>query len=559
MEVADFFCGGGGFSEGFREAGFDIVFAVDKWKPAVETHHANHPECNTINRDVEELSLLDYKEFNEKIPDTEVIIGSPPCVAFSNSNKSGKGDKSLGIRLFEAYLRIVYRKLYKQNSILKYWVLENVPNLEKYLKASYTAQDLGINESYGVPLDKVLIVKSESSKIYNSKNYGVASSRRRYICGNFPEPCKTIMDERDMVPLKKILNILKEPLEDDTNEKNNNVLIKDFYNGFKMKRIEITDHHYIQIIPQFQWEKAKIAKLDKGYMGKMSFPENVNKPSRTVMATMSFSSRESMIFEYGRNNYRAPTIREVASLMSFPLDYKFYGSSLESKYRLVGNAVPPKMSFAIAKKISEMENLVVPKYKRINHDNQITNFVNFNFKEIIKKEEKAKSNKARYKYHIPYLIINSYRVELTNHKSDFVNEKYTWDVEIHKGQGKKAKIFTPNIKEINKLLELDLIQELDDYIQDYYNINLRNIGYCELQRNYQLPSNQIGNLINPDKILYDTKIYIESKVDKNNDILIDSENRIPERIINGYYILSKLINKMGSDKYGRIIKDKKNI
>ena len=35
MRVADFFCGGGGFSEGFRQAGFEIVFAVDKWGPAV--------------------------------------------------------------------------------------------------------------------------------------------------------------------------------------------------------------------------------------------------------------------------------------------------------------------------------------------------------------------------------------------------------------------------------------------------------------------------------------------------------------------------------------------
>ena len=34
MRVADFFCGGGGFSEGFRQAGFKIVFAVDKWEPA---------------------------------------------------------------------------------------------------------------------------------------------------------------------------------------------------------------------------------------------------------------------------------------------------------------------------------------------------------------------------------------------------------------------------------------------------------------------------------------------------------------------------------------------
>lgn len=48
MRVADFFCGGGGFSEGFRQAGFKISFAVDKWKPAVDTFKANKPEAKVI-------------------------------------------------------------------------------------------------------------------------------------------------------------------------------------------------------------------------------------------------------------------------------------------------------------------------------------------------------------------------------------------------------------------------------------------------------------------------------------------------------------------------------
>lgn len=43
MRVADFFCGGGGFSEGFRQAGFNIVFAVDKWEPAITTYKGNKP------------------------------------------------------------------------------------------------------------------------------------------------------------------------------------------------------------------------------------------------------------------------------------------------------------------------------------------------------------------------------------------------------------------------------------------------------------------------------------------------------------------------------------
>lgn len=113
MRVADFFCGGGGFSEGFRQAGFEIVFAVDKWEPAVNTYKGNKPGVNVHLDDVIKISQLPEEEFEELVPDSEVIIGSPPCQSFSNSNKSGNSDKSLGIRLIEAYLRIIARKKYK--------------------------------------------------------------------------------------------------------------------------------------------------------------------------------------------------------------------------------------------------------------------------------------------------------------------------------------------------------------------------------------------------------------------------------------------------------------
>ena len=134
MRVIDFFCGGGGFSEGFRQAGFEIVFAVDNWAPAVNTYKGNKPGVNVIQDDVIRISNLPDNEFEELVPDSEVIIGSPPCQSFSHSNKSGNGDKSLGIRLIEAYLKIVARKKYKQGSILRYWVLENVPAVKQYIK-----------------------------------------------------------------------------------------------------------------------------------------------------------------------------------------------------------------------------------------------------------------------------------------------------------------------------------------------------------------------------------------------------------------------------------------
>jgi DNA (cytosine-5)-methyltransferase 1 len=79
------------------------------------------------------------------------------------------------------------------------------------------------------------------------------------------------------------------------------------------------------------------------------------------MATMSASTRESMIFyafnENGKNiGYRQPTIREIASFMSFPITYQFEAKSEVSKYRIVGNAVCPKLSKALAKAIKQEES-----------------------------------------------------------------------------------------------------------------------------------------------------------------------------------------------------------
>ena len=63
MRVSDFFCGGGGFSEGFRQAGFEIVFAVDKWEPAVKTYKGNKSCVKVIQDDVIRISQLPDDEF----------------------------------------------------------------------------------------------------------------------------------------------------------------------------------------------------------------------------------------------------------------------------------------------------------------------------------------------------------------------------------------------------------------------------------------------------------------------------------------------------------------
>ena len=541
LRVIDLFCGAGGFSEGFRHAGFDVIWAVDIWQPAVTTHHQNHPASNTVLGDVEKIANLPDEEFHRVVPDSEIIIGSPPCVDFSNSNKSGKADKSKGIRLVEAFFRIVARKKYKRDSVLKYWILENVPNAEPHIEIEYSAQSLNLtNLEEKFPLK----VKFLSSHIYNAQYFGVPSKRVRFICGDFPEPEPTIKSDANLIHLDYVLRELGTPLL------NPERVVTDPNYDFQMLSGDMTDHHYVQELAEFIWQKAKRLKLDKGYMGKMSFPENVNRPARTIMATMSLGARESMIFGFGENRFRAPTIREVASLMSFPIDYRFYGESVGLKYQLIGNAVPPKMAFAFAKAIAQKENLPIPdNYGPLNFENNDGVFKNLNWHIIPIREEKPKLPKARFKYHIPYLIIKRYRVELTNHHSDFENKNFRWDVEIHYSQGPQAKMFKPVYSA--KWFSDEILSEIKLFIKKE---NTETINARTFQEIYCLPEilRKKEKLLGPMELLGDAKSFLATlHVDQTDVVKIEEKNKvveIPIIIAIGYFVLSEIVSQINQEE-----------
>lgn len=529
MDVVDFFCGAGGFSEGFHQAGFNIIKAFDIWAPAIKTHNKNHPSSSPIATygDVEKISKLSDEEFENIVPDSEIIIGSPPCVAFSNSNKSGKGDKELGIRLLESYLRIVARKKFKENSKLNYWILENVKNVEPYIKEKYTMEELGIPE-FG---DKVLNVKYSNSKVYNVADYGVASNRKRYICGKFASPIQTYDN-------KKVLNDILLSLGAPSGIKKK--VIKDPNYDFELNSSQLTDHYYIKEIASFEWKKARRHKQDKGYMGKMSFPENMNRPARTVMATMSASSRESMIFPLEKQRYRYPTIREVASIMSFPIDYRFYGESDLIKYKLVGNAVPPLFSRALANAILLSKNKNFTQSFRKKKFEKNDDFSDLNNKFFPLKEEKEKLWKTRFKYHVPYLIDNAFRVELQNYFDDEMN--VYWKAEIHKGQGKSAKVYIINHLCLNFVEEF-VKDKIQNFLSKYMDMELSS---NKLQENYCLESYIRKNqaLFGPEEVLQDVRWFVDSlSYEEDVDVLINElKIKIPIRILLSYYLLQNILN-----------------
>ena len=369
LTVIDFFCGAGGFSEGFRQQGMKVVMGLDNWKPAVETHNLNHG-LNDESYDIASLWGNDSADTMkiDSLPDTDVIIGSPPCVSFSMSNKAGKADKSLGIHLIKTYLRFIAVKKHQKHSILKAWLLENVPNSEKYIENQYTFTDLNLGEwarLNGLKPSSIAIVKS--GHILISSDYGAPQSRRRYVCGEvvrtneFPLP--EITD--GLQTLGQIKAAMPEPLTTQSAKKWQDPN----YPALQLDVEHITDHFYDTGLYKSEWDKARELKLFHPFMGKMSFPENLDKPSRTITATRSGSTRESLIFKSelprsGHGEYRLPTIREAATLMGYPYTYQFVGSE-GTKWKLIGNSVSPQLSFALAGRIFKDLNLAAVDAKEI--------------------------------------------------------------------------------------------------------------------------------------------------------------------------------------------------
>src|SRR5690606_32332968 len=123
----------------------------------------------------------------------------------------------------------------------------------------------------------------------------------------------------------------------------------------KISQDLLTDHFYDTGIYKVEWKFSKYWKTNHPFMGKMSFPENENKPSRTITATKIANSRESIIYKSeiyrnGNGKYRLPTVREAAIIMGFPITFQFIGSE-NIKWRMVGNAVCSSVSKELAKTV----------------------------------------------------------------------------------------------------------------------------------------------------------------------------------------------------------------
>ncbi|MEO6327489.1 MAG: DNA cytosine methyltransferase [Ginsengibacter sp.] len=325
LTVIDFFCGGGGFSEGFRQQGFEIVAGYDHWKPAIETYCHNFGIGKGILKDIKAFKTS-IKEI-EDLPDTDVILGSPPCVTFSSSNISGQANKESGIELTQIFLRIIAIKKWKKGSNLKAWFMENVPSSIKHLGKEYTFDELGLGDwatQNQIGKSKIAIRLEGNQEIINSADYGCVQSRERVIAGEIIKRKKLIIpkpthsssnvqnDIEKWVPLKAVIKKLPKI----TCSRSTRKIIDPNYPSLSIQLDKLSDHFYDTGLFECEWKQSKFLKVNHPYMGKMSFPENIDKPSRTITATKIGTSREALIYKSEHNRsgdgeYRTPKIREA--------------------------------------------------------------------------------------------------------------------------------------------------------------------------------------------------------------------------------------------------------
>lgn len=160
-KVIDLFCGCGGLSYGFIEAGYDVVLGIDCCKDAIKTFTYNHKNSKGL---VADLFVETPEDINkkERVDDIDLIIGGPPCQGFSIAGKRIVDDERN--KLYKAFVDFV--KFHNPNVFL----MENVPNIISMNKGIVKDSIISDFENLGYTVVYKILMASE---------FGVPQNRRR--------------------------------------------------------------------------------------------------------------------------------------------------------------------------------------------------------------------------------------------------------------------------------------------------------------------------------------------------------------------------------------------
>ncbi|WP_076097975.1 DNA cytosine methyltransferase [Chromobacterium subtsugae] len=322
LRAIDLYSGVGGWALGLRLAGIEIVASYERRGVANETNFKNNRhQAQTVD-----IRRLDLNELPKNI---DIVVGSPPCTQFSFSNRGGNGDIEDGLQDIIKFLEIV------DHVKPKMWAMENVPRVAKIIETEL--------------LPKGRLHRFKHLNIVphtiNMADFGVPQKRLRCIAGNFD--FNLLSSYVPEVPKKTFGQVIRALASDS---------IVDPVYGLQLNRQHLRDHVAEEVLSAEEVRINKAAKVTHPVYNCMSFPDRLDRPVRTITATCTRVSRESIVIEDPNRAgaYRRLTIRERACLQGFPVTFQFYGETYGQRQQMVGNAIPPVFTFYLAQALKNV-------------------------------------------------------------------------------------------------------------------------------------------------------------------------------------------------------------
>lgn len=297
MKVFDLFAGCGGLTQGFIDAGFDVIGAADNWAPALATYRLNfsHPIFDVDLADVEKASSL-----ISTMTKPDVVIGGPPCQDFSiANNKQTRKRANLTLSFVRTALLVDVPMI----------VMENVYNIERYPILDRVVHLLH-QSGYGV-----------TRRVIDASRVGVPQMRKRFFL-------IAIKDESD--------DRLGKLLDDGLSHERTTV------RQYLKDEID-TDFYYAH--PR-NYKRRAVFSLDEP----AATIRRVNRP-----IPKNYKKHPADKCAVGPD-VRPLTTFERARIQTFPKSFKFVGS-LSQQEQQIGNAVPVLLARYIASALLKVDLL----------------------------------------------------------------------------------------------------------------------------------------------------------------------------------------------------------
>ena len=339
LTVLDLFCGCGGLSLGFQQAGFNVKLGIDAWEDAIKTFNFTHKSAKGIVADLFSISPQEISK-TTGLDTVDIIIGGPPCQGFSIAGKRMIDDERN--QLYKSFVEFV--SFYRPKAFL----MENVPNIMSMGKGVIKEQITQDFEKLGYHI---------SSKILMASDFGVPQNRRRAFFIGFKENCNfefptpftnqavTSFDAISDLPDYSVSDGEKYPID----------IQSEYQNFMRENSLGLYNHQ----ITQHNEKTVSIISLVPDGGNYKDLPEEFRKTRNVNIAwTRLNSQKPSFTIDTGHRHHfhykfnRVPTVRESARIQSFPDNFIFLGTKT-SQYRQVGNAVAPMLAKILAIQIKK--------------------------------------------------------------------------------------------------------------------------------------------------------------------------------------------------------------